>query len=88
MTAASPPDIDGLTPVQRMILEVYRTHTRRGYPGSTPGEPKHDGACRKCGLLRADREEFEQILRWRDVEHLMWPPAGTGRVRSANASAE
>lgn len=67
-----PLTVGELTPVQLMILEVYRTHTRRGYPGSVPGEPKHGGSCRKCGLLRADRAEYERILPWRDVEHLMW----------------
>ncbi len=62
---------DDLTPVQALLLEVYRTHTKYGYPGSTPGEIAHDPAkCRKCAVLARDRDAFEAVLPWAAVRHL------------------
>lgn len=63
--------IEDLTPVQAMLLEVYRTHTRYGFPGTTPGTIAHSAArCRKCALLLSDRPAFEDVLPWSSIRHL------------------
>lgn len=60
-----------LTPIQALLLEVYRVHTRYGYPGSTPGEIAHDpDRCRKCSVLEQNRAAFEELLPWHAVRHL------------------
>lgn len=63
--------IEDLTPVQAMLLEVYRTHTKYGFPGTAPGVIAHNPArCRKCALLLSDRPAFEAVLPWSSVRHL------------------
>lgn len=63
--------IGDLTPVQAMLLEVYRTHTKYGFPGSEPGAIAHNPAkCHKCALLLSDRPAFEDVLPWSSVRHL------------------
>lgn len=75
---------EDLTPIQAMLLEVYRTHTRYGYPGITPGTLAHDpSSCRKCALLAQDRQAFEDVLPWADIRHLHQIGQRNGRVRDA-----
>lgn len=62
---------EDLTPIQALLLEVYRTHTKYGYPGATPGETAHDTSkCRKCDVLQQHRAAFEELLPWHSVRHL------------------
>lgn len=73
---------DELTPFQAMILEVYRVHTRPGFPGSEPGSTKHSTTtCRKCAILHEDRAAFEAVLPWASARHLI-PTGHSGRVRA------
>lgn len=62
---------DDLAPVQALLLEVYRTHTKFGYPGSVPGSIAHPPSqCRKCAVLERHRPTFEGLLPWLAVHHL------------------
>lgn len=63
--------VDNLTPVQALLLEVYRTHTKYGYPGTIPGQIAHlPSQCRKCAVLDHHRPAFEALLPWQAVQHL------------------
>lgn len=60
-----------LEPVQALLLEVYRTHTKYGYPGAAPGQIAHNTQkCRKCAVLERHRAEFEELLPWQSIRHL------------------
>lgn len=73
-------NVDELTPLQRMLLEVYRVHRAQGFPGRAAGTPKHDRSCRKCALLAAEPDAFEEVLPFASVAHLL-PVGHSGRAR-------